>query len=505
MMTIRTLAALLVAGLAAAEATAAVRIAPIARYASGDRGGTEIVVVHAPSRRAFLSNSGRGYVDVLDLSVPAKPKRVVRLPLGLAAGEDLTSIAVHPGGEYLVCAIESPDPRAPGRVELRATADGALLKSLPTGVGPDGVAISADGRRAVVADEAEEFTFERATRTFSSPPGSITIVELGGGPTAATAARVELRDLTGAAGVTGGALRRSLERDVDVDGDGRITAPADLNGDGDLEDEGVLVGTLGGIAVVADEANGESFLLPLAAASPEFLEPEYVAIDRSGSRAFVTLQESNAMVVVDLEARQVSAAWGLGAMERLADLTDDDRASFVEALRALPEPDGVALTPDGRLLVTADEGDTEPKAGQTEAGMPAGGGRSLSVWDVATGRRVGDTGVAIDQAVGLAGFYPDARSPAKGSEPEMVTTFEVDGVAYAAASLERANGVVLVTLADPAAPVVVAVGAADRSAKAGKVGPEGIAHLVDAAGIHHLLTANEKDGSLTVYRIDGLR
>ncbi len=485
----------------ALDAAAAVTLKQVARYRSGDLEGTEIVAVHAASQRAYLSNSSHGYIDVLDLSDPAKPRRERRLKLDLAPGEDLTSIALHPSGAYLLCAIEVADPQARGRIELRATADDALLKRLEVGVGPDGIAISADGRIAVVADEAEEFVFDRATRTFSSPPGTITIVDLAQGPAAATAITLALPDLTGVAGVTDGRMLRRLERRVDVNGDGRITAPADLNGDGDIDDEKVRVGTLAGIVVFADEANGELFQLPLAAATPEFLEPECVAIAADGTRAYVTLQESNAVAVVDLIARRVTGAYGLGIVLRQADLNDDDRALFEQPLQALREPDGIALSADGRFLLTADEGDTDPKVAMMEPGLPAGGGRSLSLWDPASGALVGDTGIELDRAAALAGFYPDSRSGAKGAEPEMVVSFLLDSVLHAGVSLERANGVALVSLADPAAPVVVAVASADRTAKAGAVGPEGIAHLLGPDGLHYLLTANEKDGSLSIYRI----
>jgi hypothetical protein len=135
-----------------------------------------------------------------------------------------------------------------------------------------------------------------------------------------------------------------------------------------------------------------------------------------------------------------------------------------------------------------------------ERGTTVGGGRTLSVFEAATGRLVGDTGNGIDSAVARRGFYPDARSTAKGSEPEMVVTAVVDGVQYAIVSLERANGIAVVSLADLARPEVVGVACADRSAKAGAVGPEGVAYYA-AGGRHYALTANENDGSLSVYRI----
>jgi DNA-binding beta-propeller fold protein YncE len=416
----------------------------------------------------------------------------------LAKGENLTSIAVHPDGGFLAAVIELGDPAAPGRVELRATADGALIKALPVGVGPDAGVFSADGRWLVVADEAEEFTFDAATRTFRSAPGGVTRIDLGQGPAAATALTLTLPDLGALPGAVDASQGRMLERNVDVNGDGKATAPADLNRDGDIDDEKVAVGRFGGVTVYGDEAQGELFHLPISGASADLLEPEHLAISPDGTRAYLTLQESNAVAVIDLVAGRFERAFGLGIVEHPTDATDDNQAVFTGTLRALREPDGTALTPDGRFLVTADEGDTEPRISQVAAGTVVGGGRTISVFDAATGKLVGDSGNGLDEATARRGFYPDSRSGAKGSEPEMVVVATIDDVPYAIVSLERANGIAVVSLADPAAPKVVGVGCADRTAKAGAVGPEGIAYYA-AGGRHYALTANEKDGSLSVY------
>lgn len=497
---IATLALALITAIASA-APAAVVVKQVGRYRSGASSGTEIVAVHAASKRAYLSNSSAGWVDVLSLEKPESPKSLVRFAVPLAAGEDLTSVAVHPGGEFIACVIETPGATATGRVELRASRDGALLRSLEVGVGPDAGVFSPDGRWLLVADEAEEFEFDARTRSFRSAPGSVTRIDLAEGAAAATASTIALPDLSLVAGVVDATLERKLERWVDVNGDGKATAPADLNGDGDIDDERVPVGAFGGATVMADEANGELFLLRISGATPDLLEPEYIAFAPDGTRAFVTVQESNAVVVIDVSAGRVERSFGLGLTEHAADLIDDDQAVFAGTLRALREPDGAAVTADGRWLVTADEGDTEPKVAMLGAGATVGGGRTLSVFDAATGRLHGDTGNGIDAATATRGFYPDSRSGAKGSEPEMVVTFVVDGVHYAGVGLERANGVAVISLADPTRPTVVAAASADRTAKAGAVGPEGIAHY-SSEGRHYLLTANEKDGSLSVYRLE---
>ena len=44
-------------------------------------------------------------------------------------------------------------------------------------------------------------------------------------------------------------------------------------------------------------------------------EPEYIAIEKDGSRAFVTLQEANAIAVLDLSLNAFTEIIGLGAKD----------------------------------------------------------------------------------------------------------------------------------------------------------------------------------------------
>jgi hypothetical protein len=182
-----------------------------------------------------------------------------------------------------------------------------------------------------------------------------------------------------------------------------------------------------------------------------------------------------------------------------ADVTEDGEVRFDSTLTAAREPDGVAVTPDGRYLLTADEGDTEPKVSKVEPGRPAGGGRTLSVVDLATREVIGDTQDQLDRACADAGIYPDDRSDNKGCEPEMVAVLEVQGRSFAVVSLERADGLALVDLADPRAPRVVGVAPIGPG---GPHAPEGIAVFGDRrSGEHFVYTANEESGMLGVARV----
>lgn len=503
---------------ALAPAAAELRLVRVAEYVAGSGHGAEIVSVQAGTARAVLLDADDGEVDLLDLAEPTAPKRTARHALALQPGEQATSIAFHPREDWFLVAVQGSGVWTTGRVEARDARTGARLGSYPCGVGPDSVVFDATGRRAAVACEGEGYQFDAATRTFHSPAGSISVLDFAAGLAQATSTTLTLPGFDGVPGVVVESDGRFLERSVDWNGNGRIDAQADFDLDGHVgekpdlgtgdspADEWVLVGTYEGRPVRARERDGETFELPLAGAPASAVEPECLSFSPDGTRVFAALQEVNAWAVVDVGRSLLVARQGFGLARHAADLRKDGKVAFVDELVALREPDGVALTPDGRFLVTADEGDSGPKASRVRAPGRAGGGRTLSVFDAATGAWIGDTGDQIDLVAHAAGLYPDERSDNKGSEPEMLVVFDHAGRAYAAVGLERAGGVALVDLGDPARPRVLGVSACGADAAASRgCQPEGLAVHRRTNGELYVLAANEGTGTLTVFalRADG--
>lgn len=430
--------------------------------------GTEILSVHAASRRVVVSCSDAGAVAVLDLADPTKPAQVALHKLGLGEGEEITCVAIHPDGKRFATAIKA-GPTRPGRVEIRALADGALIASVEAGFGPDHVAISADGSVGLVCNEGEEVVLAKGLTT---PPGSLTVLRFAGD--VVTGTQISLEDLSTTKGLTLADAGRFIEREIAHDGAGTT----------DFRGHEVAL-------------DGKVAMVPVVDGKADLLEPECSVISADGTTAWVTLQENNAVLRVDLAQAKVVAVAGLGTTTHPADLKEDGAAAFTSTLVALREPDGIALTADGRYLVTADEGDTDPKASKVKAGKPAGGGRTVTVIDAATLAVLGDTGGGIDAAAAEAGCYPDKRSPNKGSEPESVATFALGGAAYAVAGLERADAVALIALTDPAKPQVLSVLPLGKDHKA----PEGIATVTWDDRVH-VLVANEKSGTVCVLAIE---
>ena len=472
----------------------------VGQFDSGIGEGTEVISVQGSTARMALTNSETGTISILDLSDPAAPTLIgAAFDIGLVPGEGINGVAFHPTEDYFIVAIQVTGA-ATGRAELRSASTGALLNTLTTGSEPDAVAIDKQGRRAVVSDEGESFTLNTTTGEFESPAGSVTMIDLRNGAAAATATIVALPDATGTPGMVAAADNRFLEREVDVNGNGVIDEdPVDFNGDGDTDDT-VVVGTIDGVPVEAEEGDGEILLIPIVNNSPKYLEPEIGAFSKNGKIVYVAMQENNGVAVIDAINNAFVGYVGLGITTHAADISDDGFIDFSETLVALREPDGIAVTRDGRYLVTADEGDSDPKASKTISGYPTAGGRTVSVFDVETGLFLGDTGNQLDQAAADACLYPDGRSDSKGAEPENLVTFKFHGDAYAAVGLERADAVALVSLEDPANPVVVSVAAVNPGTALGGQAPEGIAFL-KRDGSHFVYLANEKSGVVSVFEV----
>ncbi|MGR9013764.1 MAG: choice-of-anchor I domain-containing protein, partial [Gammaproteobacteria bacterium] len=463
------------------------KVEPVSRYDSGYKKGTEIVSVQQSTLRAVLSNFESGVVDVLDVSHPYHLQRTARFTLGLNKGEELTSVAFHPGLDLFAAVIDAGN--SPGRLEIRSATTGLLVDRIVVGFGPDAVVFSEDGKLAMIANEGEDFLFEPSSKLFFTPEGSVSIVRLSQAGHIVSHKILELANMTNQEGfiITEGG--RFLEREIDWNGDGIISKNMDFDDNGVIEKKKVILGYFEGRDVFGTETKGEQkILIPIKTRSPALLEPEYIAISPDSSKAYVTLQENNAVAVVDLVREQVISYYGLGVTEHKTDARYDGWINFDESMAGLREPDGITTVGNGRYFVTADEGDSDSDS--PAPGEPTGGGRSVSVFDAKTGLLLGDTGNQLDEFAFANKVYPERRSNKKGSEPEMLVAFDLDGIPYVAVGMERAGAVELISLADPVHPKVVALGKIsgdeDKS-------PEGIAHFV-VDGEHYLLTANEMNG-----------
>jgi uncharacterized protein len=423
------------ANLTAADPKVPPQLELVATYDTGlGANGSEIISIRHTDGITALTNIA-GSVDVLDLSDPFQPQLLRRVGIDTANGTP-NSVAVHPQHDYFLVVIGRAGTT--GSVAAYRLSDGAFLASAPVGIQPDSIAIAPNGRHAVVANEAEGTGIGQ-----NGGAGSLSIVHLTGfNCDAPSPLLVTTIALPSAAAVPGFSLQRT---------DDIARLPVDNQ--------------------------------------PGTLEPESVAFSKNSRFAYITLQENNGVVRLDLHTSKLTFI-GLGQTSHDADLVVDGVYNpLSNALMAYREPDGIALDQTGRFFVTADEGDTRNAAG---ASGPRGG-RTVSAFDARTGDLLGDTGSQLDDAAAAIVSYPDSRSNRGGSEPEVLDLTHHRGMTLVAVGLERANAVALLDVSNPVAPVVsdiIPVG----------TGPEGIkffrrgAHLFVAA-------ANEVSGTVSILAV----
>ena len=122
---------------------------PVSTYDTGlGANGAEIVSIRKRDGLAAVTNVA-GSIDLVDLSNPAAPVLVRRIPVGPATPN---SVAIHPQHDYVL--VVGGAAGSVGTITAYAL-DGTLLHAAPAGIQPDSIAISSNGAYAVVANEAE--------------------------------------------------------------------------------------------------------------------------------------------------------------------------------------------------------------------------------------------------------------------------------------------------------------------------------------------------------------
>lgn len=236
---------------------AAVALAPIGQYRTGVylESAAEIVTHDAASQRAFVVNAASGAIDVLDLSDPTDPALAFTIDVS-DIGADANSVATR--GGVVAIAVQAAVRTDPGFVAFYDT-DGTRLSVVPAGALPDAVTFSPDGRWVLVANEgepADDFAID--------PEGSVTIIDLANGAANLTDADVRHAD-----------FRAFNGREDDL------------------------------------RAQGVRIYGPGATAAQDF-EPEWIEVAGDNRTAYVSLQENNAIGVVDIETATITAVWPLG-------------------------------------------------------------------------------------------------------------------------------------------------------------------------------------------------
>ena len=465
--------------------------------------GAEISAFDPGSDRLFTtSNAGLQVVSLANPGAPILIATVDFTTLGFAT-KDVTSVAVK--GGIVAVALPAADKTLPGKVVFLNAADHSLLGSVDVGALPDMVTFTPDGMKVLVANEGEFATGG------NDGEGSVSIIDL-----------------------TNGVANATVQTATFTSFDGQEAA---------LRAEGVRI--FAGRTVSQD------------------VEPEYIAVSPDGTKAMVTLQEANAVAILDIATATFVDIVPLGLKDWFGlelDVSDRDGAGGTAAINLVDDapifglymPDAIASYQVGgqTFYVMANEGDdrddfidpdetirvgsgsydldnatfpdeaeikTQAELGRLTVSNAPGlrgdtdgdgdidqilayGARSFSIVDSA-GNRVFDSADVLERII--ADQYPslwdDARSDNKGPEAEGLIVASVGGRTYAFVALERSNITLAFDITDPGN--VSYAGAAQH---AGDVSPEGVL-IIPAAdsptGRDLLVTSNEVSNNISVFEL----
>lgn len=304
--------------------TAALNLTQIARYSAGqynvDGGVMEIVAYNQATEWAYAINGQSGKLAAIPLAGLTAGAHVEALTgteidvKALVEAEDstfqygdMTSVAISPDSTTLAAALQAQGSNDAGRVALfTCEEDGSLtLEALvETGAQPDMVTFAGDGV-VLTADEGEPR--EGYGENIADPKGSVTVV--------------------------------------------------------DVEAQESTVVDFSAFDSQRDQLAEDGIVLKKGSAPSVDLEPEYIAV--SGGKAYVTLQENNAIAVLDIDSQTFDGVYSAGFEDHSTTAIDLDKKDDAydpqtyESLLGIRMPDGIAaFTVEGTTyLVTANEGD----------------------------------------------------------------------------------------------------------------------------------------------------
>ncbi len=179
-------------------------------------------------------------------------------------------------------------------------------------------------------------------------------------------------------------------------------------------------------------------------------QPEFVDVN-AANRAAVTLQEQDAVVIVDLPSATVLDVWSTGTQTFDLDPFNDGFLRFNQLVTREREPDGVKWTGDGQALVTANEDENDDLDGATKNGT-----RDFTIWTPG-GTVLANGGPAYDRRLADYGLIAENRNDDAGSEPEGVEIATIDGRETLFVTNERARSTSVFDISNKQAPRFMAV------------------------------------------------
>lgn len=458
----------------------------------GGLGAAEITIFDPQTKRLFAVNNGTtNRIDVINITSPAAASLIHSIDLA-AYGGYVNSVDVSNG--KLAAAIESTNKQNAGKVVVFNTSTYAEEKVITVGALPDMVIFSPDGKYILTANEGEP-----DAAYVNDPEGTVSIIS--------------------------------------VDNNYSVTT---------------LNFASFGSQLAALKTKGFRVFGPTNDIAKD-VEPEYISISSDSKTAWVTLQENNAIAVIDIASKTITKIFPLGFKDydvapNAIDPSDKEGGinfnpwkvsgvympdaiaslnynnipylftanegdareytGFSEIKRvkditldATVFPNAAALKQDiqlGRLNITTTLGDTDGD-GDFDA-LYSFGARSFSVWNGTTGDLVYDSKNDLDIKAKDLGVYDDNRSDDKSVEPEAITIGKVGNKTIAFVGMERADAIAVYDVTNPFAPMFIKMFSTGDA-------PEGVLFIpASKSPIQQslLVVSSENDGVIKIYKADKL-
>jgi LPXTG-motif cell wall-anchored protein len=349
----------------APTATMTLDLIPLGTYTGfGGQQASEIVAFDSASKQMYITNGALNRIDIVDVAVPATPTLVRSVDM-LVYGRGVQSVTVGDG--IVAAAVDvAPVVSANGRqtasnglIVLMDTT-GRVLKTVGVGNLPDHVSFTPDKKTILVASEGEP------------------ICSLNDGSTSAN---------------------ETVDPALVSDANGTVSLIDVSSGAANATVTNLDFSSFDKTALLAENVR---VFFPGSSAAQD-LEPEYITTNAAGTRAYVTLQEANAIAVVDLVNKTILDVAPLGYKDWSAAglLYDgskvDSGTSGVFAnpisyagvpLKGMYMPDTIASMQKGgeTFLLTANEGDARDYDCYKEEstfGDVSGADSFASYWDSA--------------------------------------------------------------------------------------------------------------------------
>ena len=434
---------------------------PLSTYRTGlfDEGATEIVDFDSGSSKIFFTNAKANTLTALDASKPSSLTKAFDISLSNYGGS-VNSVSIHNG--LVAVAMEALVKTDSGSVVFFDT-DGKWLKSVKVGALPDMLTFSPNGKKLIIANEGEP------NDAYSiDPEGSISIIDVSAGVQNATVKHINFQSLNSK-------LKELVAAGI------RIFGPK---------------------ASVAQD-----------------LEPEYVTVSADSKLAYASLQENNAMAIIDIENAKLLKIIPLGYKNHNLPGNGFDASNTSGKIDIKNHPVFGMYLPDATKTIqiagksyifTANEGDARAYAGfneekrmgtlklDTQAFPNAStlqsnnelgrllsssimgdldndgdvdqlysfGGRSFSIWDANSVEQVFDSGDHIEKLIAakLPTYFNSnhtdnnsfkGRSDDKGPEPEAIEFATLGNDLFVLIGLERIGGIIVYEINDPKSPKFV--------------------------------------------------